>query len=141
MRDRRMIVTVRREAILGDRIESEYFVNGQWTGVALERTARAIPVGRYQIVLTASDRAKRGLLWSPRENHVLPLLLNVPDHDGIRIVAMDRVDDLDGCLAVGVRRVGDMIEESRIALIALMAKLDAALALRETLWCDVTGTV
>jgi hypothetical protein len=38
----------------------------------------AIPAGRYQVVLTESDRVAQGTLWSPRADHKLPLLVDVP---------------------------------------------------------------
>ena len=47
--------------------------------------ATAIPAGRYRVVLTVSDRAVRGSLWSPRSDHKLPLLLDVPGFEGIRM--------------------------------------------------------
>lgn len=54
----------------------------------------AIPRGRYRIVLTRSMKFKR----------ILPLLLNVPFFEGIRIHAGNTEKDSLGCIIVGERR-------------------------------------
>lgn len=51
----------------------------------------AIPEGKYQVLLTQSPRFKR----------VLPLLIDVPGFDGIRIHPGNTADDSSGCLLVG----------------------------------------
>lgn len=54
----------------------------------------AIPYGRYEVVMTYSDRFKQ----------VMPLLLNVKGFDGIRIHAGNTAADTLGCLLVGYQK-------------------------------------
>lgn len=86
----------------------------------LENSEKRIPPGRYQVVLTPSGRAAAGTLWSPRADHQLPLLLDVPGRTAIRIHAANVPEELEGCLAVGMGRTATSLTESRHALEALM---------------------
>ena len=78
----------------------------------------AIPADRYQVVITPSPRFQRDL----------PLLLQVPDFDGIRIHAGNTDQDTEGCILVGCERGDDVIGRSRDALEAFLPKLRAGLA-------------
>lgn len=51
----------------------------------------AIPAGRYEVVLTYSNRFKR----------TLPLLLKVPQFDAIRIHGGNTESDTEGCILIG----------------------------------------
>lgn len=53
--------------------------------------ATAIPAGRYEVVLTYSERFKR----------TLPLLLKVPQFDSIRIHGGNTEADTEGCILIG----------------------------------------
>lgn len=87
----------------------------------------AIPAGTYSMILTPSERARRGALWTPDEVQCrLPLLLAVPGFDGIRIHAGNTSEDVEGCIAVG-QAVGDEeLRRSRSALECLMEMLEIA---------------
>lgn len=76
----------------------------------------AIPAGTYAVQLTMSPRFKR----------VLPLLLNVPGFEGVRIHPGNTADDTEGCILVGLGHADDRITDSRAAFDALFARLQAA---------------
>ena len=79
----------------------------------------AIQGGRYEVVLTYSERFKK----------FMPLLLNVPKFEGIRIHSGNKPEDTEGCILVGLVRPPDqkdLILDSRAAFSLLMAKLEPA---------------
>lgn len=76
----------------------------------------AIPRGRYEIQIT----------WSPRFKRDLPLLLNVPGFQGVRIHPGNKAADTEGCLLPGETAITDRVLESRIAFDKLFALLSAA---------------
>nr|WP_294897815.1 DUF5675 family protein [uncultured Pedobacter sp.] len=76
----------------------------------------AIPAGRYQVVITYSNRFKK----------YMPLLLNVPGFAGIRIHSGNRPEDTEGCILVGKTAYEDWISESRITYDQLFQKLQEA---------------
>lgn len=77
----------------------------------------AIPKGTYNVVMTFSNRFQR----------TLPLLEDVPGFDGIRIHSGNTDKDTEGCILVGRYKTQDAIQESRIALGALLQSIERAL--------------
>jgi hypothetical protein len=73
----------------------------------------AIPTGKYKVILTLSNRFKK----------VLPLLLNVPNFEGIRIHAGNTAEDTHGCLLVGKNTEKGMITNSANTIFRLMSIL------------------
>ena len=68
---------------------------------------RAIPTGRYRILITRSRRFGR---W-------LPLLMNVKRFEGIRIHAGNKPEDTRGCILPGFnRRKGYVLDSTRCVL-------------------------
>lgn len=76
----------------------------------------AIPKGRYQVIISYSNRFKRNL----------PLLLNVPGFLGIRIHSGNTHAHTEGCILVGNTKAKDFVGESRLAFADLMLKLELA---------------
>lgn len=86
----------------------------------------AIPAGRYEVIISYSQRFKRAL----------PLLLNVPNFQGIRIHPGNTEVDTHGCILVGRTKGPDFIGESRIAFEQLFEKLQKA-ALKEKIYIKI----
>lgn len=138
-----MQLTVQRTESSSTTTVGELFVDGVFECYTLEDTVRdlkkdgsgkvygktAIPAGTYNVSLTQSARFKR----------VLPLVLNVPFFEGVRIHPGNTAADTDGCVLVGTTKVGqagkpcDFIGNSRVAFDRLFAKLTAAKSITLTI--------
>ena len=77
----------------------------------------AIPEGRYEVKITMSNRFKREL----------PLLLNVPNFEGIRIHSGNHEGHTEGCLLPGKTRNASGVFSSVIATNNLILKIRSAL--------------
>jgi hypothetical protein len=88
----------------------------------LENAAKAIPAGAYRVTLTTSGRAQRGELWTPRQDHALPEILEVPDRTAIRVHALNAPEQSEGCVGVGFTQTERGIGSSRAALTQLLAE-------------------
>ncbi len=76
----------------------------------------AIPCGTYAVAINHSQRF----------GVEMPLLLDVPGFQGIRIHPGNTAADTEGCILVGKDRGPDQVLRSRLAYDALFAKLKAA---------------
>jgi hypothetical protein len=102
----------------------ELLIDGVWECYTLEDIERevkvksetAIPKGTYKVIINQSNRFKR----------LLPLLLNVPNFEGIRIHSGNTNHDSEGCILVGRTRSKDFIGQSRKAFDTLFAKMQKA---------------
>lgn len=83
-----------------------------------------IPLGRYQVIVTNSPRFSQ-LTGHPVD---LPLLVNVPGYEGVRIHPGNTAADTEGCLLPGTTRGVDVVNNSRIAFNALFPKIQTAIA-------------
>lgn len=77
----------------------------------------AIPTGTYTVLITPSIRFKRDL----------PLLMDVPGFQGIRIHPGNTAADTEGCILVGLAKGPDYVSESRKAFDQLFPKIKAAI--------------
>lgn len=88
----------------------------------------AIPAGTYGVIVTHSPHFLRDL----------PLLLNVPGFEGVRIHPGNTAADTEGCILVGMDRLADSIGRSRLAFDALFPKIQAAIARGESVTIEVS---
>lgn len=88
----------------------------------------AIPLGRYQILIT----------YSPHFKEDLPLLQMVPGYEGVRIHPGNCAADTDGCILVGMAKDphGLAIYNSRIAFSNLLPKIEESLK-KEQVWITI----
>lgn len=113
------------------------FLDGEFFCHTLEDVVRpqkvygetAIPEGAYKVKITYSPRFKRDL----------PLLLNVPGFEGIRIHAGNTAKDTEGCILVGDLAGQDIVWQSRAAFNRLFDKLKAAQNAGEEITIEVTN--
>lgn len=77
----------------------------------------AIPYGTYDVVVTYSNRMGRDL----------PLLVDVPNFEGVRIHPGNFPADTEGCLLVGEQNGHDEVLASRLAFDAVYGKISNAL--------------
>ena len=76
----------------------------------------AIPKGTYKVIINQSNRFKK----------LLPLLLSVPNFEGVRIHPGNTNHDTEGCILVGRTKSKDFIGQSRKAFESLFAKMKEA---------------
>ena len=87
----------------------------------------AIPRNTYKVVITYSNRFKQPM----------PLLVDVPGFEGIRIHPGNTDQNTEGCILVGVGIGQDRLYNSRQAYERLFNKLEAAEALGEEITIEI----
>jgi hypothetical protein len=130
-----MELKLTRTTFTEDSTIGELRLNGVFECYTLEDRVRdvkiagrtAIPAGRYEVVINESPRFKR----------LMPLLLNVPNYEGVRIHTGNKAEHTEGCLLVGQRVGTDQITSSRAAYGALFDKLMAAKGRGDTIWIEI----
>lgn len=99
-----------RETITEDSTIGKLFINGVFHCFTLEDKVRdvkiknvtAIPKGRYEVIISYSNRFKQ----------LMPLLLNVPNYEGVRIHWGNYSKDTEGCILVGSTKAVNFIGNS-----------------------------
>jgi hypothetical protein len=93
----------------------------------------AIPSGRYRVIVNRSKR------FSELAGHdvFLPLLLEVPGFDGVRMHTGNRPEDTEGCILPGQVRLANSVLTSLLAFDRLFAKICAAVQDGGQCWIDV----
>jgi hypothetical protein len=76
----------------------------------------AIATGTYEVIINMSNRFQK----------LMPLLLKVPNFEGIRIHTGNKAEDTEGCILVGKTRSLDFVGNSRLVYKALFRKMQAA---------------
>lgn len=119
-----MLITVKRLYKTDNSTIGELLVDGVFECFTLEDKERdvkikgetAIPKGTYKVIINESIRFKRQL----------PLLLNVPNFEGVRIHSGNSNHDTEGCILVGQSRHKNYIGQSRKAFEKLFKKMQKA---------------
>lgn len=119
-----MQITVKRLYKTETSTIGELLIDGVFECFTLEDAERpvkiknetAIPKGTYRVIINQSNRFKR----------LLPLLLNVPNFEGVRIHSGNSNHDTEGCILVGQTRHKNYIGQSRKAFDKLFKKMQAA---------------
>jgi hypothetical protein len=119
-----MKITVKRLHRTDKSTIGELFIDGKFECYTLEDVERKIKIksetaiskGEYKVIINQSNRFKR----------LLPLLLNVPNFEGVRIHSGNSNHDTEGCILVGKTRSLDYIGNSRLAFGKLFKKMQLA---------------
>lgn len=90
----------------------------------------AIPYGRYEVIIN----------WSNKFQCPMPLLLNVPDYEGVRIHAGNTDRDTEGCVLVGSTQGKDFIGNSKSTFKSLFPIIREALKVGKV-WLTIGNTI
>lgn len=124
-----MEITLKRKYKTNESTIGEILVNGKFMMFCIEDIERevkikgktAIPKGTYEVVLTMSNRFKK----------VLPLLLNVPNYEGVRIHPGNTALDTEGCILPGMTRLENFVGNSKKAFEILFILIKKAIDNKE----------
>ncbi|SFB68337.1 hypothetical protein SAMN05216321_10197 [Cupriavidus sp. OV038] len=130
-----MRMLLRREPSTARATLGRLYVNGNFQCYTLEDVVRptkvkgqtAIPAGTYAVIVNMSGRFRRRL----------PLLLNVPSFEGVRIHPGNTAADTEGCILPGSTLGADAVFKSRAAFEPLFARIDGALARKEGVTIEI----
>jgi len=130
-----MNLELKREPSTADCTFGKLYVDGVYQCETLEDVVRevkikgetAIPAGRYRIIVNHSQRFGKDM----------PLLLNVPGFEGIRIHSGNIAADTEGCILVGTTRSDVGILNSRVAFNELFQDMLDALNVGEQIWIEI----
>jgi hypothetical protein len=119
-----MLMQITRKWFTDKSTIGELAVEGEFECYTLEDVVReekikgetAIPAGTYEIAITFSNKFKK----------YLPLLMNVPNFEGVRIHPGNRPEDTEGCILVGQTKDNDFVGHSVAAFESLFPKIEAA---------------
>lgn len=87
----------------------------------------AIPSGKYRVIINYSNRFKRNL----------PLLMNVPGYEGIRIHPGNCAANTEGCLLPGTKAQDNWVSYSKIAFEHLYEKISEAVNRQEDIFITI----
>ena len=117
----------------------ELYIEGEYFCDTLEDTVRepdekiagqtAIPYGKYEVIVNRSPRFKRDL----------PLLLEVPNFEGIRIHRGNTDKDTSGCILVGENKVVGKVINSTEKEEYITKLLKEAISLDYKVFIEITG--
>jgi len=121
-----MKLTLKRRHSSSESTIGDLFFDGSFFCHTLEDVVRgkkihvetAIPIGTYKVIINMSNRFKR----------LLPLLLDVPGFEGVRIHSGNQASNTEGCVLVGMYSESkkDWISNSRVTFDKLFEKMQKA---------------
>lgn len=88
----------------------------------------AIPTGKYTVGMSFSNRFKK----------IMPILVNVPGFDGIRIHSGNTAADTEGCILCGRNTAVGKITESRIYTSKVYDLISQALRQSKSVTLEIT---
>lgn len=142
-----MEILVKREYKKKDYTIGKMYINGEYFCDTLEDTDRcltmtmslakikeikeygrtAIPTGRYKVAYT----------YSPRFKKHLPLLLQVPCFEGVRIHSGNTHKDTEGCILLGENKAVGKVLNSRKTMDEFLRILKPAIEACENIWIEI----
>lgn len=116
-----MILQLKRKIFTDDSTIGELSIDGVFVCYTLEDKVRdkkiqnvtAIPYGRYEVIINFSNRFQQ----------YMPLLLNVPNYEGVRIHSGNKSTHTEGCILVGSSKSLNFIGNSRATYRSLFARI------------------
>lgn len=112
------------------------YVNGRWQCYTLEDAVRsgpkvpgqtAIPAGLYKLIVSFSNRFKRDL----------PLLVAVPNYEGVRIHTGNTDKNTEGCILVGKAKSANRVYNSVGAFNDLWPQILSAWSAKEPITIEL----
>jgi len=130
-----MILELKRKIFTDDSTIGELSIDGAFVCFTLEDKVRdvkikaitAIPYGKYEVIINFSNRFQK----------YMPLLLKVPNYEGVRIHPGNKSGDTEGCILVGSSKSLNFIGNSRVTYASLFAKIKLA-AKKEKIFINIT---
>lgn len=118
-----MQINLKRTKLAPEFTLGELYIDGILFCYTVEDTVRkgekikgktAIPFGTYKVIVNNSARFKKPM----------PLLLDVPNFEGVRIHSGNTAEDSEGCIIIGMTPTENGVGMSRIAFEKLMKRLE-----------------
>lgn len=130
-----MLLTLKRTYKGPEYTIGKLFINGKYFCDTLEDAVReikipnetAIPFGTYEVIISYSPRFKKNL----------PLLLNVPNFEGVRIHSGNSHKDSSGCILLGFNKAKGKVLDSRVTFTKLMNKLKPIFEMKEKIELEI----